>query len=200
LPESNFAEYDFDSYFKKLQNLPDEYSPIVISMPMHDINKGLHKLIRKFGFPLITAGNTSSPFFVDRFYDLATQFKHATSNSIGSQLFYCSELGMDYFLYGDSPKSQEGQLKQVVNNDPELELRGRNLFLYPITSSERDRNEFVKDALGIGLNNEIIVSQLRKTLTRELLRLSPYIFFQLVCLIGKQLLRSLKIRGRNGMF
>jgi hypothetical protein len=96
----DLEEDNHDKYFKELNDLDYDLKPLVICLHMHDINKGLHKKLRKYGLPIITVGNSLNSDFVDRFYDLISNFKQATSNTIGSQLFYCTEIGMPYFLYG----------------------------------------------------------------------------------------------------
>jgi hypothetical protein len=99
-----FENDNHDNYFNELKNLDSKFMPFVICLHMHDVQKGLHKKLRKYGFPIVTIGNSLNPNFVDRFYDMIINFKQATSNKIGSQLFYCTELGIPYFLYGETPK------------------------------------------------------------------------------------------------
>jgi len=95
---------DNDVYFKMLNDLPDKYKPLVLCVHMHDIKNGYHKKLRKYGIPIITVGNTSSVEFVKRFYEIVKNFRFATSNVGGSQLYYCAEMGVPYLLYGDRPK------------------------------------------------------------------------------------------------
>jgi hypothetical protein len=103
-PSVEWVENDRDGYFAELKKLPEKYKPLVLCMHMHDINKKHHLQYRKYNLPIVTCGNTSSIHFVDEFYKLTTQFKFASSNTAGSQLYYCIEMGMPYFLFGDTPK------------------------------------------------------------------------------------------------
>lgn len=90
-------DYDWDNYFHELKSLDVNYKPIVICMHRHDVVKGYHKNIRKYNIPIVSAGETSSPLFVDRFYDIVSNFRYATSPTGGSELFYCEEMGIRYF-------------------------------------------------------------------------------------------------------
>ena len=51
---------DTEEYFEKLRELPDKFQPVVLCLHMHDINTGVHKQLRRYGFPIVTAGNTNS--------------------------------------------------------------------------------------------------------------------------------------------
>lgn len=95
---------DLDGYMCALTELPEKYHPITICMSFHDIEKGLHKKIRKYGFPIVTAGSTSARIFVDRFYSLIHQFRYTTSPNIGSHTYYILEAGIPFFLFGEYPK------------------------------------------------------------------------------------------------
>lgn len=97
---------DLDQYIGDLKALPDKYQPIVICLSVHDIKKGLHKDLRKYDVPLVTAGTTNSQNFVDRFYSLLYQFRFATSSNVGSHTFYILEAGIPFFLYGPHPEFQ----------------------------------------------------------------------------------------------
>lgn len=95
---------DLDTYMDSLRALPDKYQPVVLCLSFHDIAKGLHKTLRKYGFPIITAGTTNSQKFVDRFYSMIMQFNYATSANVGSHTFYILEAGVPFFLMGDNPE------------------------------------------------------------------------------------------------
>jgi len=95
---------DLDKYIGDLKSLPEKYQPIVVCLLADDIEKGLHKSLRKYEVPLVTAGLLSSRNFVDRFYALLYQFKYASSSNIGSHTFYILEAGIPFFLYGPYPE------------------------------------------------------------------------------------------------
>ena len=95
---------NLDEYFDSLKALPDKYKPLCLCLSFHDIQKGLHKKLRQYGIPIVTAGNASSKSFVDRFYSLIYQFKYATSPNIGSHTFYALEAGVSFFIFGKHPQ------------------------------------------------------------------------------------------------
>jgi hypothetical protein len=99
-----YVEKDRDQYFEDLKNLPEQYHPLVLCMHMHDIKKNKHLEYRKYGLPIVTLGDTSNIYFVDEFYKMVMQFKYASSNTKGSQLFFCIEMGIPYFLFGEKPE------------------------------------------------------------------------------------------------
>jgi hypothetical protein len=77
------------------QTLPEAQRPLVACLHRHDVNVGLQQDLRDAGIPVVTAGNTTSPYFVDRFYDVVRRFEWITSEfEVGSQNFYCEELGI----------------------------------------------------------------------------------------------------------
>jgi len=170
--------YDWDRYFYDLKNLPKEYHPLVICMHRHDVEKGYHLRIRKFGLSIISAGETSSPYFVERFYDIISRFKFATSNGGGSELFYCEELGIKYFIFGKSPTyinfgSSDLPLGKMVPRDPvsiKCNRLKNDLFrkFPPIKSNEKDI--FVSQVLGLDTDLNESKELLKKHLYREFLR------------------------------
>ncbi len=92
-----------NKYMKLLKKLPNECKPITICLFYYDINKKLHKKLRKFNFPIVTVGNSSSIHFVDRFYKLINNFKYATSplgGRPGSYFYFCIDALVPFFFYG----------------------------------------------------------------------------------------------------
>ncbi len=175
------TDYDWESYFGELKKLPDEYQPLVVCMHRHDISKEYHKAIRKYNIPIISAGETSSPYFVDRFYDVISHFKYATSNTGGSELFYCEEFGVKYFIAGKPPAFIDNGDYRLPEGEDELEsqmenaaiTKKRELFCRfpPVPSVQKD--EFVRDVLGLDVNIEESKSQLKKYLIIEYFRHIP---------------------------
>lgn len=100
-----YPPHDWDAYFTGLHGLPDELRPKAICLFHIDIRNGLHHVLRQFGLPIFTVGLASHPKYAARFYDLISRFEFATSSFIGSQLWYCEELGVKYFLFGEPPEA-----------------------------------------------------------------------------------------------
>ncbi len=175
VPGLKWENHDTDRYFDLLRSLPSKYQPVVVCLHMHDINAGMHRDLRKQGFPLVTAGHTSSTGFVDRFYEIATAFSYATSQIWGSQTAYCVELGIPYFFLGDRPRLVNLDHKDwppgEVRLDDEvfktLTARSEALFGEPVDAVTREQREFVDRALG--LDADITPREVSRILRDELL-------------------------------
>lgn len=156
-PGVKWENHDTLEYFETLRALPAKYQPVVLCLHMHDINAGLHKKLRKLGFPIVTAGDTSSVRFVDRFYDLVTRFSYATSQGWGSQVAYCVELGVPYFFLGERPKlinlsTKELPLGEVAFQDEyheQYDRQAQQLFETPTDQVTLAQRRFVEPLLGL---------------------------------------------------
>jgi hypothetical protein len=176
----DFENENHDEYFIELNKLGSEFKPLVICIHMHDINKGLHKKLRKYGFPLITIGNSLNTNFIDRFYETISNFKQGTSNIIGSQLFYCTEIGLPYFLYGDQPvlinKSDEniplGKMRNYDNLSEFLTNEIKNNFSKFSPKISNEQQNIITPLLGLdSINNKQKILSLYKI---EILSQFPY--------------------------
>jgi hypothetical protein len=188
----NFEKYFFDL----ISNLPSQFQPITLCIQANDVAKGLHKYLRKFGHPIVTVGNAESPKFASRFYDIVLKFNYATSNVIGSQLFYCEESGISYFLAGDD--NQEVYKGEIVswnaNNDEDLVQRTHSLFSKDAIGASEEKNEFLSDVLGLEIEPESLKSKIRQRLFRDLFIMSPIIiarvFFNYALFLKAKIIRA----------
>jgi hypothetical protein len=172
VPGYRYKNFDIDAYFEELASLEQKYHPIVICLHMHDIAAGHHKSLRKYGYPLVTAGNTLSRDFVDEFYRLVRQFAFATSQGWGSQTAYCIEMGIPYFMFGDKPglinmSSREFPKGDVAPNAL-FEEKADRLFKPRTDSPTAEQLEFVSYYLG--LNGGMKKDQLGEIIWREFFR------------------------------
>jgi len=174
----DFVDYDYDKYFSELVSLPEEYHPLVICMHMHDINKKYHLNFRKYGIPIVTAGDTSSPYFIERFYSIISRFNFATSNTGGSELFYCEEFGVRYFIKGEAPVYVNhsdsglplGEVKYRDHVERISDQRKRSLFSEFPPRGGNEKKEFVKSVLGLDVNEEVARCLFKSALNVELRR------------------------------
>ena len=170
------GDFDFKKYVESLKALPETFHPFSLCIQMHDVRKGLHKELLTLGLPIFTLGNSSSPFFVDRFYDLVLRFNFATSNVTGSQLFYCQEAGVPYFIFGQEheQKTKTGDLHPYhLLSDRDLVLRVQELFTLEKLGESKEKSDFVAEALGLELDGEEIRRTIKKKLKSDLMTLSP---------------------------
>ncbi len=180
--------YDWDKYFNDLKNLPNKYHPLYICMHKHDISKKVHRNLRKYGIPILSAGETSSSLFVDRFYDLVSRFNYATSNFGGSDLFLCEELGLEYFIFGEKPVYHNfgdldfplGEMKPLDNIGKEASLKKYNLFRIDSSSSKMERTIFVSNVMGLNVDEAKARVEMITALRKELLRHSTEVLFVLI--------------------
>lgn len=157
VPGLEMIGHETEEYFEELRRLPDKFQPIVLCLHMSDIKEGKHKNLRRQGFPIVTAGNTLSANFVDRFYDLVTHYSYATSQVFGSQVAYCVELGVPYFFLGNRPtlintSHTELPLGAVGYYDEihaEYSKRAQVLFGAPIDSVSAEQRTFIEYILGL---------------------------------------------------
>lgn len=166
-----------DEYFEQLRNLPQEFHPIVLCLHMHDIKSGFYKTLRRYGFPIVTAGNTSSDAFVDRFYELVSSFSYASSQEWGSQTAYCVELGIPYFLLGPVPRLVNlshtemplGMVGKYQDDDHRRYMEtARRLFSYPSVDLTDEKRRFIAAILGVG--SGLKPADLRKIIWGEFFR------------------------------
>lgn len=174
------TDFDFRDYMESLRKLPEKFHPMTICIQMHDVRKGLHSELEQFGFPIVTAGNASSPLFVDRFYDLIYRHKYATSNVSGSQQFYCEEAGVPYFLFGKENSEQapgETSLPYYFGKDRDIIEKAVSLFTLDRLGPHPEKSEFISTTLGLDVDHEAIRGTLRARLTKDFLYLFPKLYF-----------------------
>lgn len=122
--ETNYDEL-FDFFDKKL---PSTHHPVSICLHFVDVQKNRHIPFIKKGFPVYTAGNWEHPYFVENFYEIIKKFQFGFSNSVGSNLFYCVDLGIPYTIIDIEPVI-------VSNSDPNIissKIAHKNHFQYEI--------------------------------------------------------------------
>jgi len=169
VPGLEYVNHDISGYFEALKSLPEQYQPVTICMHMNDIHAGHHKEVRKYGLPIVTVGQQTSIFFVDRFYQLIQQFSYATSTSWGSQVAYCLEMGIPYFFMGEKPtlvnKSRnEFELGEIRPNE-EFITNVEKLLTSKVDSVTPEQKAFAKSRLGF--DSTITDQDLAKIIWKE---------------------------------
>jgi len=149
--------HDSAEYFAELKHLPKKFQPVVLCLHMHDVNAGYHKKLRRYGLPIVTLGNPKSIYFVDRFYDLVSNYSYTTSQNWGSHVAYCVEFGVPFFYLGDRGKLinisnknlPDGIVGPYWDKDHErYEKKAESLFRKPVDSVTDEQRLFVETALG----------------------------------------------------
>jgi hypothetical protein len=178
LPKSEKLGFDYKEYFSSLNDLPKEMHPFTICVQMHDVRKGVALELIKLGLPVVTVGNSSNPLFVDRFYDLLSRYRYATSNVIGSQLFYAQEFGVDYFLFGpevlESVNRDKGE-SYYRAWDATLVNRVKEEFSWPRIGQNANKAKILSEALGLNVQMETFVPAFRKLVEKDFVSSFPAI-------------------------
>lgn len=147
--------FDIDNYIGQLKNLPDIYHPISICVHMHDIHKAAHKKFILEGFDVYSAGHVDDPKYIENFYSIIRRFKYGTSNSFGSYIFYCVEMGIPFSIIGE---------QQILINNLDKSIptgkynpsdfcshyaEAKSLFLGLHSSINEEQREYVISNLGV---------------------------------------------------
>lgn len=165
-------ESDIEVYVKQLIKMPAKFQPVSVCLHYSDILKGADKVYRKYKIPIYTAGYYFDDRFSERFYDILKRFKYATSNLVGSYLYYAVEMGIPFSIYG--------QKQELINkSDPNLShgeydpykmssfyrkafklFRGLNINITPKQKNFVEINLGLRDAVGPSEMREILYKSL----------------------------------------
>lgn len=175
LPATKLKDYAWDRYFSDLMNLPGEYRPAGIMVHMHDVRKGIHLELAKYDLPLFSAGNTSSPYFIDRLYEIISNFRYATSTNLSTHSFLTQEFGVDFFLFGEEVVHEYGDQKARLPRERIRTGAMRTIFSFP-----PGRDDSRKSLLDLALSTDISAEDSRQTVLRCFLSESPLVPFLFV--------------------
>jgi hypothetical protein len=179
------TKYNYDKYFAELKTLPTNYHPLVICMHYQDIKKNYHLNYSKYNLPIISIGDWNSHYFVERFYSMISKFNFATSNFGGSELFFCEEFGVKYFIKGDPINFINFYNKGLPIGEINLDETGKEqntkklvLFKQFPPKKSRAKREFIDSVLGLDIDFD---KAKNKTLKYYLIELALHIFdFKLI--------------------
>lgn len=176
-----------ESVRKYLSHIKSNYSiDLALCVHMHDINAGLHLHLRELQLPIFSLGFANSPLFVDRFYNLCRNYNCAFSSNIGSQAYYCTELGMKYYVCGPTTSFVNVNNPHVLPGDFEsnMSTERRNLlaferFCFSNTTSPHITKSWSRYVLSTHLEH-VPIHKYRIIFFFELLRLIPSLFITFI--------------------
>ncbi len=125
--------FDWEKYSEELLNLPKQFHPITVCIYWSDLLKNRHKSFLEKKINVVTAGHMADPNFTHNFYHILKKHKYGSSNQISSCAFYCVEMGIPFFLYGDEP---------LFNNFGEDHNRPKGLYNLSSLSVDIEDNPF----------------------------------------------------------
>jgi hypothetical protein len=189
--------FSIEGYCLELKQLPKMYHPITICLFWLDYIDKSSDIYRQMGFEVVTAGYkiTNSLDFVKNFYDILSSHKYATSNDIGSHVFYAIDMGIPFFLTGKSTVlvNKKGQdvnigIKTKISEYP-IGIKAIKLFSTgPVCKITEGQKQFVQEEMGI--NDCISPDKLNKLFwkyyNKELYWIKfflPYLFVSLFTII-----------------
>lgn len=156
-----YIDDGWEELIDKSKRLPPDFQPVVFCIQMHDVNKGSHESLLASGLPVVTFGESTGPFFVERFYSGIFNFRYSASNSVGSHTFICQEAGVDFFLLGDPYERDAavsagvlGQSLETYSHEFESQVRWRKDYLHGVFSNfppekSMAKSMLMRDALGL---------------------------------------------------
>lgn len=171
LPDFETAT-DFSESMGEFLALPSEFHPVVLCIQMRDIEKGLHRKLRRFNLPIVSAGDLNSRWFANKFYSLLQNFRYASSTDIGSHVFLAEEMGVHFFLRGDSELRRQERNHSLSRYPRFREINHRLEYWEEIFSEFPPRASVEKDqlldyALGTGVPFSVHRKRLRALFLRE---------------------------------
>ena len=147
------AQMDFEAVAEKLLRLGTQYEPVTVCIYWRDFNLGHHTAFERRGLQIVSAGHMYDPAFLFRFYHLCSIHRHASSNSIGSSLFYSVKSGCSYFCLDSGTVShiaEDHVLKRdVSSSEPARRDALESLFRTPRETTTAEQMEAVDYYLGI---------------------------------------------------
>lgn len=120
-----------EELIEKIKALPEKFQPVCVMLHMWDIRQGDHKIYMDNGIPVYTAGNGCDYRYGDRFYGVLKNFKYSMTNSMGSFMYYCIEMGIPCSMI--SEKKEE-----VYLEDYGQKRKGEKLFIETSITAKAD--------------------------------------------------------------
>jgi hypothetical protein len=181
---------EISDFVNELNALDSKFHPITLCLHMHDINAGLHMLLRPHGFKLTTAGNTSNRIFVERFYSILMKHRYVLSPTIGSHTIYALEAGKEFYHLNEIPQtnSSTGNLKSPIYNyreafDDNEEFEQFEHFVNMLNFGAKKDPEFIESYVqfALGLDSNLTSPELRNLLMSSLkksVRRIPHLYYE----------------------
>lgn len=165
--------FDIEKYCKDLKALPDEMQPVTVSLHHSDIEEyGLDKEYEKYGIKTVCASyGQGNKQFYEAFYDILKNFKYATSNEPGTCMLYAVEMGIPFFLCGDSCHIKNVSGDKNISKDtinfsdyPEVKKYRKLFSADPIKGITGEQKNTVEEEVGLtkGLSKEELIKVLNK--------------------------------------
>lgn len=185
---------EFSESMEEFLTLPPEFHPIVLCVQMRDIEKGLHRKLRSFGIPIVSAGDINSPWFAERFYSILQNFQYSSSTATGSHVFLSEEMGVQFFLMGDRELRMREREAYLLTYPRFAEIHHRLDYWEAVFSEFPPHRSVQKDllldyALGTGVPFSTHSKRLRRLFLREIFLNLPNMVLEGVSRIANKVRR-----------
>jgi hypothetical protein len=132
---------------EKLLRLPAEYQPVTVCVYWRDFNLGHHRPFEERGMRVVSAGHMFDPDFLFRFYHLCSLHRYASSNALGSHLFYSVKAGCSFFYLEGCEHAIHAE-PEVLRRDsagvsPHIDAQLKSLFATPRPTPTREQLDAV---------------------------------------------------------
>lgn len=167
---------DWGDYMSRVLEVAGPAKPTAIMLAMHDVNAGLHRTLRQFGLPILTAGSSASPKMVERFHDIVDRYSMAVSTEVGSHSFLAENAGARFFLLGHLARAFD---YREPSQQTGSELLALTEAAFSLSLSHPDRQRFIDPLMDQAVNRHLVHSERlplsRADLVREIFHLTPHL-------------------------
>ncbi len=141
------VNFDIEKYAKTLKKLPEKFQPVVVCMYWKNFLEEQHLPYLELGIPVVSAGHMYDKLFLLRLYELLSQFEYATSNTIGTYLFYSQIVRVKFFYtYLDKIDYENPNNYPIGTSEAyfNIEKKSAELFSYKnVETNLKEKKEFV---------------------------------------------------------
>jgi len=120
-----------EELIEKIKTLPEKFHPVCVMLHMWDIRHGDHKVYMDNDIPVYTAGNGCDYRYGDRFYGVLKNFEYSMTNSMGTFMFYCIEMGIPCSMISE-------KAEDFYFESREQKKKGEKYFLESSISKKAD--------------------------------------------------------------
>jgi hypothetical protein len=106
--------YDLDEYCTQLKSLPARFQPVTVCLHHWDIEYyHLDEEYERRGLKTVCAASDVEGPFYEGFYNILHRHSFATSNEVGTHLFYSVEMGLPFSFWEPPVIAEMGPLSST---------------------------------------------------------------------------------------
>ena len=160
-----------------MNDLPQRFQPVTICLHHCDVEDGKHLEYIEKGFNVVSAGHKFDKKFVNRFYEILSNHKHATSNAFGSHVPYSIEMGLTFFILKNEIRIKnlgdksinliEGSIDEYTHANRIMNKYEQAIKLFSEVRTEITAEQKVFSEEVLGIHDAISPKKLNRILWRE---------------------------------